>query len=188
MAGQVGGEYFLNSHRVRLARSSFPSRRWDQANGVQLLHLLPDVVLSERHVDHRRLDVGVSHRLHEGDGIRAGHGHLRAEGVPKPMDANVGDARAFFRHRSDFPGRHLTGLCAMGRPASFLTFRFPALSLAICNAPIASSQSGFVRTELVVLGLHASFGLTWSRRFSKSTSSHSRWRSSSFRIPENIRS
>src|SRR3990170_2067577 len=36
---------------------------------VQPLHLLPDVALPEGHADHRRLDVGVPHRLHDCEGI-----------------------------------------------------------------------------------------------------------------------
>ena len=66
-----------------------------QADPIAFLHLLPDVALSERNVDHRRLDVGVPHRLHNGEGVRSSHRHLRPEGVPKPMNANVGDTRAF---------------------------------------------------------------------------------------------
>ena len=36
---------------------------------VQLLDLLPYVTLPEGNVNHRRLDVGVSHRLHDGEGV-----------------------------------------------------------------------------------------------------------------------
>ena len=68
--------------------------RWDP-DRVELLHLLPDVALPEGHVDHRRLDIGVTHRLHDGEGIGSCHGHLGPERVAQPMNANVGDPGAF---------------------------------------------------------------------------------------------
>ena len=40
------------------------------------------MALSEGDVDHSRLDVGVAHGLHDGEGIGSRHGHLRPEGVP----------------------------------------------------------------------------------------------------------
>jgi len=66
-----------------------------QADPIELLHLLSYVALPQRHVDHRRLDVSVAHGLHDGEWVGSRHGHLRPEGVPKPMNANVGDTRAF---------------------------------------------------------------------------------------------
>jgi len=63
-------------------------------DSIQLLDLVPDVAFPKGHVDHRRLDVGMS-RLHDREGIGFGHGHLRAEGVPKSMNANVGNTCAF---------------------------------------------------------------------------------------------
>src|SRR3990170_4000032 len=69
--------------------------RWrEKANPIEFLHLIPDVALPEGDVDHRRLDVGVPHCFHDGEGIGAGHSHLRPEGVAKSMNANVGDTRA----------------------------------------------------------------------------------------------
>jgi hypothetical protein len=64
-------------------------------NRVELFHLFPDVALPQGNIDHRRLDVGVAHGFHDCEGIRTRHGHLRSEGVAKPMNANVGDASAF---------------------------------------------------------------------------------------------
>jgi hypothetical protein len=40
----------------------------------------------------------VAQSLHDGEGVGTSHGHLRPEGVPKPMNANVGDACAFAGH------------------------------------------------------------------------------------------
>jgi len=45
--------------------------------------------------DHRCFDVGMAHGFHDCVGVCTRHGHLRPEGMPKPMDANVGDTRAF---------------------------------------------------------------------------------------------
>ena len=52
---------------------------------------------SERYVDHRRLDVGVAHRFHDGEGVGSRHGHLRSKRVAKPVNVNAGDAGAFAR-------------------------------------------------------------------------------------------
>ncbi len=37
-------------------------------HSVQLLDLVTDMAFPERDIDHRRLDVGVPHRLHDGRG------------------------------------------------------------------------------------------------------------------------
>ena len=49
-------------------------RRLRNVYPVQFLHLLPDVALSQRDIDHRRLDVGVAHGLHDGEWVGTRHG------------------------------------------------------------------------------------------------------------------
>jgi hypothetical protein len=44
-------------------------RQREQADPVEPLDLLPYVALPQRHVDHRRLDVGMAHGLRDGEGV-----------------------------------------------------------------------------------------------------------------------
>ena len=74
-----------------------------QADPIELLHLLSYVALPEGNVNHRRLDIGVSHCLHDGEGVSSRHGHLRPERVAQPVNANVGDTRAFACTVQAFP-------------------------------------------------------------------------------------
>ena len=61
---------------------------------IEFLHLLTEVTLTKRHVDHRRLDVGMTHGFHDGEGVCTRHGHLGAEGMPETVDMNVRDSCA----------------------------------------------------------------------------------------------
>ena len=65
----------LRPSRIELR---FGRRRWDQ-DLVEFDNLLLDVRLRDIHVDHRRLDVLVPHRLLNGERVVARHGHLRYE-------------------------------------------------------------------------------------------------------------
>lgn len=66
-----------------------PVRGRRDLDRVQPLHLIPDVALPQRDIDHRRLDVLVSHRFLDGERVRPGHGHLLSEGVAAPQDVNL---------------------------------------------------------------------------------------------------
>lgn len=84
---------FLNSHRRGLVGLSFLELAGrDQGNSVELLYLLSHVALPEGHIDHRRLDICVAHRFHDGKGVRPRHGHLLPEGVAESVDVNSHDA------------------------------------------------------------------------------------------------
>lgn len=45
-----------------------------QAYPVELPDLFPNVAFSQRDIDHRRLDVCVPHRLHDGERVGNSHG------------------------------------------------------------------------------------------------------------------
>lgn len=66
-----------------------------QRNPVELLHLLLYVRFGDVYLDHRCLDILVPHRILDGERVGARHGHLRTEGVQKPVDVNARDADTF---------------------------------------------------------------------------------------------
>ena len=61
-------------------------------DGIEFLHLLPDVALAEGNVMHGHLQVGVPQRFHDCKRICSRHAHLRSEGVTLTVDVNSQEA------------------------------------------------------------------------------------------------